>query len=102
MKIFSNESAVFNVLFYKLKGQSSTGYNYPSPFNPLTPGAPSDLGGSPGASVQPQQSTPYAGSQPGYNNQPFSPPGKIWKINSICQEKMSLSAHVKNRGKRCE
>lgn len=63
----------------QFKAQSQTGYNYPSPFNPLTPGSSSnDLGGSPGSSAQqPQQSTPYAGSQSGYNNQQFSPSGNI-------------------------
>lgn len=56
-----------SILFYYIKAQSpQSGYNYPSPFNPLAPGAQGDLG---------QQPTPYAG-QPGYNNPQYTPSGK--------------------------
>lgn len=64
-----------NCFFLWIKAQSQSGYNYPSPFNPLAPGASGDLGGAPGLNAQ--QPTAYPGSQPGYNNQPFTPSGNI-------------------------
>lgn len=66
------------LIFFKwIKAQSQSGYNYPSPFNQLAPGAPggADLGGVPGSSAQQPIPTTYPGSQPAYNNQPFTPSG---------------------------
>lgn len=56
-----------------VQAQSGSGYNYPSPFNQLTPGT-NDLGNVPAANV-PQQPSTFTGSQPGYSNQPFGVPG---------------------------
>ena len=73
---------IFIISFREKKAQSQAGYNYPSPFNPLAPGAAGDLGGLPGSNAQPP--TSYPGSQPAYNPQ-FTPSG-----NFSCLMKIDL------------
>ncbi|XP_055327138.1 uncharacterized protein LOC129580581 isoform X2 [Sitodiplosis mosellana] len=72
MQVVSIFIAVLAVSRFAI-AQSQSGYNYPSPFNQLSPGAAGDLGGVPGSNAQ--QPISYPGSQPAYNNQQFTPSG---------------------------
>lgn len=71
--------SIVKFFFFCVQAQSGSGYNYPSPFNQLTPGT-NDLGNVPG--VPP--SSAFPGSQPGFSNQPFgSQAGKLWEKSNF-------------------